>query len=131
SRIALADQSLTENDASTADEQVSSVVRDEPGNIAALNLYSRALLAERRYDAARGVLNRAFALDPSGVETQVILGNIETAERHYGSALIVYQKALLTHPDSTDALYGLVNVYRKGAITRPILRKMEQVAAAG
>lgn len=130
SRLALAKQSLSEKDLTTAEDQVSSVVRDEPGNVAALNLYARALLAEGRLGPARGILSRSLALNRNALESQVILGDIEMAQHRYSLALIAYQKALLLHPESNDALLGLLNVYRQGAITRRVLRQMEKVANA-
>ena len=130
SHIAMAGQCLSDKDAATADEQISSVVRDEPGNVAALNLYARVLLAEGRLGPARGILGRSLALDRNRLESQVILGDIEVAQQRYGLALIAYQKALLTHPDSSQALSGLLNLYRKGTINRSVLQQMEKVADA-
>ena len=130
SHIALASQTLSDKDAATADEQISSVVRDEPGNVAALNLYARVLLTEGRLGPARGILGRSLALDRNRLDSQVILGDIEMVQRRYSLALIAYQKALFTHPDSTEALSGLLNLYRKGTINRSVLRQMEKVADA-
>ncbi len=130
SLLALAHESLTEGDTATADKQISAVVRNEPGNVAALNLYARVLLAAGRFNSARGILSRALALDGKALEPQVTLGEIEMAQHRWGAALIEYQKALITHPDSADALHGLLNVYRQGAITRSVLLQMEKVANA-
>jgi tetratricopeptide (TPR) repeat protein len=130
SRLALANQTLSEHDAATADEQVSAVIRSEPANIAGLDLYARVLLAEGKFAAARGILARSLALDGRAAESHIILGELAMAQRQYGSALIDYQQALLIQPESAEALYGLLSVYRTGTITRPVLRQMEKVANA-
>ena len=130
SRLALADQTLSEHDPATADEQVSAVIRNEPGNTAALNLYARVLLAEGKLAAAGGVLARSLAITTHAAEPHIILGDLAMVQHQYGSALIAYQQALLIQPESADALYGLLRVYRTGTITRPVLRQMEKVANA-
>src|SRR5205085_655922 len=40
-----------------------------------------------------------------------------------------YQQAVVLAPSSQEAIQGLVNVYRFGKITRPMLLKMERVAS--
>ncbi|MCU1307917.1 MAG: Tetratricopeptide repeat protein [Acidobacteriaceae bacterium] len=129
-QLALAGQNLDERDLLTAEEHVSSVVRDEPANLDALCLYARVLLAQARLASARGIAKRALALDGKSTEPHLVLGQIEMAAKHYGASFIEYQKALLLDSESAEAMDGLMNVYRRGRLTRAVLQKMERVAAA-
>jgi tetratricopeptide (TPR) repeat protein len=129
-QLALAGQNLDEQDLLTAEEHVSSVVRDEPANLDALCLYAQVLLAQARLASARGIAKRALALDAKSIEPHLVLGQVEMAAKHYGASFIEYQKALLLDSESAEAMDGLMNVYRRGRLTRVVLEKMERVAAA-
>jgi tetratricopeptide (TPR) repeat protein len=129
-QLALAEQNLDEKDLLTAEDHISSVVRDEPANLDALCLYARVLLAQGRLASARGIAKRALVLDGKSAEPHLILGQIEMAAKHYGASFVEYQKALLLDSESAEAMDGLMNVYRRGHLTRGVLEKMERVAAA-
>jgi tetratricopeptide (TPR) repeat protein len=127
-QLALARQNLQERDLLTAEEHVSSVVREEPANLNALCLYAKVLLVQGRLASARGIAKRALALGSDSAEPRLILGEIELKAGHLGSAFIEFQHALLLDSESTEAMDGLLDVYRHGAVTRAILQKMERVA---
>jgi tetratricopeptide (TPR) repeat protein len=71
---------------------------------------------------------RALAVDSSSAEAHCILGQIDTDDGNAAGALVEYEQAVVLSPHSHEAIQGLVNVYRYGRITRPMLRKMERVA---
>ncbi len=127
-RLALAKRMLDVGEYPAGEEHVAAVVRNEPGNVRALALYSELLAAEKRMDAARSLAQRAIAVgrnDPAG---HIALGKIALAQFMAGQALIEYEEAVLLDPHSDEALNGLTEVYRKGKVTRAMLTHMEKVA---
>lgn len=128
--IALATQNLKEGDLATAEKHASAVVRDEPGNLAALCVFARALLRQGKTEAATMIAARAQAVNPASAEPRIVTGEIAMREKHYGAAFMEYERALLMEPDSPEALNGVLEVYRRGTVTRTVLEKMERVAMA-
>jgi tetratricopeptide (TPR) repeat protein len=128
-RQAVAEQALAHGNANAAEEYIVSVVRREPANFEALCIYARALAVQGKTTAASLIARRALAADSSSAEPHLILGNLAMQEKHWASAFIEYQQAILLDPDSAQAMSALARVYRKGRITRPLLEKMERVAA--
>lgn len=129
-RLALAEQTLGADDPRGAEDYVVGVVRDEPGNVRALNLFARVLLAEKRYAAAALIAHRALAVDGSASQPHLVLGQVALRQHQLGEALIHFEQAVLLHPHSADAIEGLTRVYQTGTVTRPMLTKMEKVATA-
>ena len=129
-RLALASVLLNAGDANAAQEFIVPAVRDEPANFDALILFARALSAQRSYRAAEIISMRAEAVGPESAEPHMIRGQIALAQQRSGEALIQFQQAVLLEPRSRAAIEGLTNVYRSGAVTRPMLQKMEAIAAA-
>ncbi|MGZ4839457.1 MAG: tetratricopeptide repeat protein [Terriglobales bacterium] len=128
-RLALTEQALASGDTKGAEQYVMAVVRDEPGNVRALNLFARVLLAEKRYTAAATIAQRAMAVGQTAPQPHLILGQIALQQRRFSDALIHFEQAVLLEPHSADAIEGLTRVYRTGAVTRPMLAKMEKIAA--
>ncbi len=129
-RLALAEQALAAKDSRAAERYVTAVVRDEPGNVRALNLFARVLTAENRLDAASIIAHRAMAMDSSAAQPHVVLGDIALRQGRTGDALINFEQAILLQPHSPDAMEGLMRVYRKGTFTRAMLARMEKIATA-
>ncbi len=129
-RLMLGEQALRQHDSKAAEQYVIAVVRDEPGNVRALNLFARVLAAEGRPGAAGLIAHRALAVDSAAAEPHLVLGQIALEQHKLGEALIHFEQAVLAQPHSASAVEGLTSVYRTGHITRPILAKMERVAAA-
>lgn len=129
-RLALAEQSLRNHDTAGAEGYVIGVVRDEPGNIRAMNLFARVLLAQKRYASAALIARRAQAIDGASVEPHLVLGQIALEQERVAEALIQFEQAVLLDAHSKEAMEGLTEVYRTGTVTRPMLAKMETVASA-
>jgi tetratricopeptide (TPR) repeat protein len=129
-RLALAEENLASGDAKAAEQYVIPVVRDEPGNVRALNLFSRVLLAQNRDASASVMAHRALAVDPAAAEPHLVLGEMALRRRQAGEALIHFEQAVLLQPQSAEAIEALTRVYRTGTITRPMLARMERIAAA-
>lgn len=127
-RLAMAEDALRCGDPQTADLQGRMAVRDEPGSIDALIVFAKSLVAQKQYGAAAVMAHRALALDPSALEPELLFGKIALQQDRIGDALLHFQKAVLLDPSSGDAINGLLQVYRKGRITRSMLRHMEQAA---
>ena len=128
-RQAVAEQALSSGDANAAEEYIVPVVRREPANFEALCIYARALAAQGNHPAAILLARRALAADNTSAKPHLILGNIAMQEKRWALAFIEYQQAILLGPDSAQAMGALAHIYRKGRITRPLLRQMERVAA--
>ncbi len=129
-RLALSEQQLAAGDLSSAERYVAAVVREEPGNVRALNLFARVLLAEKRLNAASLIAHRAVAVDNSTAQPHVVLGEIALRQQRLSDALINFEQAILLQPHSREAIEGLTRVYRTGTITRAMLAKMEKIAAS-
>jgi len=123
-----AEQALLDKDPDTAEVHVALVVRNEPANLRGLLLYARILRQQKRYLPAILMARRALAVDASSSEAHCILGQIDTDGGNAAGALVEYEQAVVLAPHSHEAIQGLVNVYRTGRITRPMLQKMERVA---
>ena len=130
-RLSLAGQAVDQADGAKAEEYVIDVVRDEPANVTALLLYSRALLLQKRFDSAEALCERARSADPGNSQVAIILGDIALQQQHLALALLQYEKAMLLEPKSEDAIQGLTAVYRKGGANRLMLRKLEALAQHG
>ncbi len=127
-RLMAAEQALADKNPDAAETHVALVVRNEPANLRALLLYARVLRAQRRFLPAMLMSRRALAIDPKSSEAYSIMGQIDTDTHDAGGALVDYEQAVMLAPHSHEAIQGLVNVYRFGQVTRPMLRKMERVA---
>ena len=128
-RVALGEQALAENDFAGSESFVLGVVRDEPANIRALDLFARVLAARQRYPSAATIARRMEALQPDSAEPHVLLGNIEADAGRPGDALIEFEHAVILDPHSSTAVEGLTRVYRTGKLTRPMLLRIERVAS--
>ncbi len=129
-RLAIAEQALRNGDAKVAEEFVVAVVRDEPANLRALNVFASVLAAEKRYGPATLIARRAQAVDSRAADPHIVLGHIALDEHRPAEALLQFEYAVLLDPHSVSAMDGLTAVYRTGRITRAMLRKMETVAAS-
>ncbi len=129
-RLALTADALANSDPAGAESYVVPAVQDEPANLRALNLFARALVAQRRYAPAVVIAHRALAVDSSAAEPHLVLGEIALQQRSLGEALIQFEQAVLLEPHSRDAMEGLTRVYRQGSFSRAMLLGMEKVAAA-
>jgi len=129
-RMALAYNQFQSAQYDTANNNVVVVVRDEPANILALNLYARTLAALKEFDSARLICRRAMAVAPRSADPWATLGDVESAQSNNGAAFIDYERALLIDQHSSRALNGLLGVYRHGHFTRQMIVRLEQVASA-
>lgn len=127
-RLLAAEETLADGNPDSAEVHAAFVVRTEPANLRGLLLYARILRAQKRYLPAMMMARRAQAVDGSSPEAHCIQGAIDADTHNIASALIEYQQAVVLAPSSQEAIEGLVNVYRFGRITRPMLLKMERVA---
>jgi tetratricopeptide (TPR) repeat protein len=129
-RLALSQDALASGERKRAEQYVMGVVRDEPGNLRALNLFARVLLAEKRQLAAALIARRAMAIDSGAWQPHLVLGEIALARHNLGEALIHFEQAVLLQPHSPEALAGLTRAYKTGRVSRAMLAEMERVAAA-
>ncbi len=127
-RLALAADALDDHDAANAETYIVPVVQDEPANLEALNLFARALAAQKRYASAALIARRALAVDSTAAEPHLIMADVALQQHLLGEALVHFEQAVLLDPHSRPAIEGLTQVYRAGVITRPMLKNMEKVA---
>ena len=127
-RLALAEDALDRGDGELADEQARLVVRENPGDLQAVLVFSRALLLEGKTAPSAVLAQRASALDPASPEPFLILGEIALRVNNPPQALLNFERALAMHPDSDEAIGGLLRVYRSSRLSYANIRKMETVA---
>ena len=126
--LALAEAALKAGNGPEADEHVRLVVRDDPGNFRALIVFAKSLLAQNKPTLATVMAQRAAALDPSSPEPPILLGEISLQLNQVANALMSFERAVVAHPDSEEAIEGLLRVYRRGAVSYSALEHMERVA---
>jgi tetratricopeptide (TPR) repeat protein len=127
-RLMAAEQALLDKNPDAAETHVAMVIRNEPANLSGLLLYARVLHAQKRYLTAMMMARRALAVDASSSEAHCIMGQVDKDSGNPAGAFVEYEQAVTLAPRSHEAIQGLVDVYRFGKITRPMLRKMERVA---
>jgi tetratricopeptide (TPR) repeat protein len=127
-RIALGSLLLSEGSLPAAEGLAAGSVRLEPANIRALQLYSRILYEESRLAPANAIANRALAIDSGSLEARMVLGDIALRRGDLRNALLEYQKAVVSNPQSAAALRGLVQVYRHGDVKPEMVRHIESIA---
>jgi tetratricopeptide (TPR) repeat protein len=127
-RLALGHYALQSGDAGGAEEYVIQVVRDEPANFQALNLFARILLAQGRLTPAAMIVRRALAVDGKAAEPHLIMGEIDLRQDRLAEALVEFEQAILLQPHSQAAIEGLLRVYRMGKVNKTLLRHMEKIA---
>lgn len=128
--LSLAELAYANGQYREAEQNVVPVVRQEPANLAALDLFGRVLIAEKEFASAESIALRYQTIDKTSPEPHVLLGNSALAQHRLGYAMIEFEQAMLLDPHSMAAMDGLVQVYRMGGITRPMLEHMEHSAAA-
>ncbi len=128
-RLALARDALQSQDFSAAENYVVPVVRDEPENVRALNIFARALLGEKRYTSAELIARRSVIMNGDSAEPHILLARIAVIQERYATALTAFERAISLDPRSEEAMKGLLELYSHGQITRTILAKLERAAA--
>jgi len=129
-RLAIAQDALAHQDADGADDEARVVVREDPGDLQATLVFSRALLMEGKPLAAAIMAQRAAALDPASPEPLLILGEIALKVHNQPQALLHFERALALQPDSEEAVHGLMQVYDAGHLSYKAIQRMERVAGA-
>jgi len=127
-RLALGDVALKAGDLAGAEQYVVNVVREEPANLHALNLFARVLLQEKRFESAAVIARRAAVVGRDSAEPHVILGQISAAQGHDAAALGEFERAISLDPYSNEALTELTRMYQRGEVTPAMVRKLERVA---
>ena len=127
-RLALAEDALAHGDGEIADQQARLVVRDNPGDLQAVVIFSRALLLEGKTTPAAIMAQRASALDPTSPEPFLILGAVALKVNNAPQALLNFERALSMQPDCEEAVDGLLRIYGTGRLSYAAIRKMEKVA---
>jgi tetratricopeptide (TPR) repeat protein len=128
-RLALTRESLLRGDLGPAEDYVLPAVRQEPGNLYALTLYSEVLLLRRRYQEAEGIATRAAMLASTAPSPRVLLARIAEAQQRLPEALLQFERALVLDPEDSTAMEGVVRIYRRGRVTRAMLANIESLAA--
>jgi tetratricopeptide (TPR) repeat protein len=72
------------------------------------------------------IAHRAAVLDPSAVEPYLVIGEVALKTNRVAEALMNYERAVVTHPDSDDAMNGLLDLYRRGKISFAAIEKLER-----
>jgi cellulose synthase operon protein C len=127
-RLALALDAFDSGDFSGAEGYVVPVVRDEPENVRALNLFARVLLGENRYNSAELIAGRSIVINDANAAPHLVLAKIAALQDRFATALTAYERALTLEPRSEEAMQGMIALYSQGHLTRQMLGKLEHVA---
>lgn len=129
-RLALARDAVESGDFSLAEGYVVPVVRDEPENVRALDLFARVLLGEKRYGSAELIARRSVMMNETSAEPHLVLARIAAIQDRFATALAAYERAISLQPRSEEAMRGLLGLYSHGHLTRSTLAKLERAAEA-
>lgn len=127
-RLALAEDALARGEGEIADQEARLVVRDNPGDVQGVIVFSRALLLEGKTTPAAIMAQRAASLDPTSPEPFLILGEVALKLNNPPQALLNFERALSMQSDSEEAIDGLLRVYSASRLSYGNIRKMEKVA---
>ncbi len=84
--------------------------REQPENASLLVYAADIHLRLNDPDQARGLLERAYALEPSGL-TCYALGELELKAKHYDQAIRLLEQSQQLHPDNPPVLLDLSRAY--------------------
>jgi tetratricopeptide (TPR) repeat protein len=126
-RLALAQVALESRNYSSAEKYVLPVVRDEPEDVRALNLFARTLYGQRHYTSAEVIAHRAVVLDDTA-ESHLVLAEVAVAQNRIAAALGDYERAITLNPRSQKAMNGLLRLYARGRVTKSMLARLEKIA---
>ena len=85
-------------------EQLESVLRRDPGNLAAMIDLAMVRDAAGDHEAARSLVERALSLDPSSSRLRLLLANLELERGDTGQALAVLDAVIEQDPRFVEAL---------------------------
>jgi YaiO family outer membrane protein len=88
-------------------EGYDSILKEEPGNIAALNGKARTLAWMGEYDEAGTLYNEALSREPYNIESVTGLADIYAWEKQYGRAIELLEKLLQINPEDKEILIRL------------------------
>ena len=103
-------------------EYISSALKLQPGNIAALANYALVLVTLGRLEQALASYDRALAIEPDYVDALVNRGNILLELKRLDEALASYDKALAIKP-------GYVDLLKNRAIVLVKLQRLDEALA--
>lgn len=129
-RLAMAQYAMAAGDLDGAEQYVIPVVREEPGNLRALETFARVLLLQKNPGPAALIARRALVVGSASPGPHLILGEIALQQSQLADALVQFEQAVLLEPRSERAVEDLTRVYQQGVITRPALQRMEKVASS-
>jgi predicted Zn-dependent protease len=127
--ILLARLRLDEGDAATAGTLLASVLRHEPGNLAALISEARVLTLSRQFNEAQQVVSRAMVMNGDSPQTHLVAGELAEAQDDMASALIHYQHALIRAPKDDAVMEHLTRLYQRQHLAPVKIHAMEAAAA--
>lgn len=84
-----------------------SILKDEPGNIAALNGKARALAWMGKYDDTRALYNEVLSREPYNIESVTGLADTYAWEKQYSRAMELLEKHLQRNPEDKEILIRL------------------------
>jgi tetratricopeptide (TPR) repeat protein len=91
----------------------------------------RAALALDDQMSARLHLERSVKLDPSDLQSQILLARIYAAQRDYTAAVAAYRKVTELDPKRADAFYGLGSILLKQTQYKDAAEALEKALALG
>jgi predicted Zn-dependent protease len=105
-KVALAGHYRSRGQLQLALAEYRGLIREQPVNTSLLVFAADIWLRLNDWDHARGLLERAYAIEPSGL-TCYALGTLELKATHYDRAIPLLEQALQYRPDNPPVLFDL------------------------
>lgn len=82
-----------------------------PGSADRLRIYGQTMLATRDLDKALTAYKRLYEINKDS-QTQLVIGNIYNEKKQYDEAIKIYNQAISTNPNNTQAYVNLATLYK-------------------
>jgi len=109
-KFALAGQYRSQGQLQLALAEYRGLIREQPVNSSLLVLAADVSIRLNDPDHARGLLERAYTIEPSGL-TCYALGTLELKAKRYDRAILLLEQSLQYRPDNPPVLFDLSRVY--------------------
>ena len=109
---------------------IAELVRQQPGNVVALETQFRVSAALKDFVTAHSAADAMVALDPNSAQGLYFQGTLAEAEQHDDLAVRLYARACQLRPDAPDPLQAVVKLLVRLKRIPEALKTLDDVTAA-
>jgi tetratricopeptide (TPR) repeat protein len=125
-RLALAQLHVSRGDYDAALQTAADVLIFDRSNINARLIQSAALMGQKKFDAARRVLDEMAQSDPNLPDVWFQFGVLELNDKKFDAAEVDFRRAQQLNPQNSRALMGIVETYMTQNRTGDALRLLRE-----